>query len=45
MSKKELKAVTSSRIKNNIRILQRDKGNYTVALDEFEYRYGGGIEG
>jgi hypothetical protein len=37
-TKKELKAVKFSRLKKDIRLLQADKGNCTVVLDESEYK-------
>ena len=37
-TKKELKAVKFSRLNKDIRLLQADKGNCTVVLDESEYK-------
>jgi hypothetical protein len=38
MTTKELRAVKSLRLNKNIRILQADKGNCTVVMDESEYK-------
>jgi hypothetical protein len=38
MNKKELKAVKYLRLNKEIRILQADKGNCTVVLDESKYK-------
>jgi hypothetical protein len=38
MTKQEFKALKSLKLNKDIRILQADKGNCTVLLDEYEYR-------
>jgi hypothetical protein len=38
MSKRDLKAMRSLRLNKDIRILQADKGNCTVVLDESKYK-------
>jgi hypothetical protein len=38
LNKKELSAVKSLRRNRNIKILQADKGNCTVVLDEVDYK-------